>query len=83
MIEDILQGLNPAQREAVENFEGPSLIIAGAGSGKTMILLHRLSYLAFNNRYKSYDNIKIITRRFSIILFSSSFIIYNTILLSW
>ena len=34
----ILQGLNPAQRDAVVNFDSPSLIIAGAGSGKTRVL---------------------------------------------
>ena len=34
----ILQGLNPAQRDAVVNYDSPSLIIAGAGSGKTRVL---------------------------------------------
>ena len=42
---DILQGLNPAQREAVINYDSPSLIIAGAGSGKTRVLTSRIAYM--------------------------------------
>ncbi|MDD2354063.1 MAG: UvrD-helicase domain-containing protein [Patescibacteria group bacterium] len=57
---DLLKNLNSAQKKAVTHLQGPLLLVAGAGTGKTTVLINRLAYLVLNKK-QSTDNILLLT----------------------
>ena len=73
---DLLKDLNEAQQQAVSYIDGPSLVIAGAGSGKTRVLTYKIAYLIQQN--EALDSLLVLTftnkaaremvRRFSALL---------------
>ena len=54
-MQNIIEELNDKQKEAVKNTEGPCLVIAGAGSGKTKVLTYKIAYLIQEKNVKPWN----------------------------
>ena len=55
----LLEGLNPVQRDAVTHVDGPLLIVAGAGSGKTRVLTPRIAHLIREHGISPFESLAI------------------------